>query len=259
MHDQILKQAGGSLSKFHAMAFVSLAIIAQTSDFLVLNMVYLLLFPTYNCIDENGFETPCKRVETCQSWNFRETKVINNWVNHFDLRCKSNYQIGMFCSIFFFGKVLGMITLSSYGDSIGRIRLLRFSQSATLACFITITFLIQDSKYLNIPIFVIGLLNSWRNNLGYIYCQEIFDSLHKNMAGTLLLVNDMMTLVWSSLFFRYVSIEWTQLFTVYIFLIALSVVILFKMPESPQFLIDKKRFREAENAYNVIAQFNGLS
>jgi hypothetical protein len=37
----------------------------------------------------------------------------------------------------------------------------------------------------------------------------------------------------------------------------ISVLILFQMPESPSFLLDKGMFFEAQDAYNVIADFNG--
>lgn len=159
--------------------------------------------------------------------------------------------------MFFIGKVVGMATLSSLGDSIGRIKLLRFSQSLTLLCYISITCFIQDSKYLTIPIFIAGLFSCWRTNLSYIYGQEIFSSKHKNLMGTVMLVNDVFTLLWSVIFFTSVSQEWTYLYYIVIMCMSLSVFILFQMPESPAFLLETLRFSEAEEAYNVIAKFNG--
>jgi MFS family permease len=163
----------------------------------------------------------------------------------------------MFGSMFFVGKVVGMITLSHMGDSIGRIKLLRFSQTVTLLCYIAITCFINDAKLLTIPIFIAGLFSCWRTNLAYIYGQEIFSSQHKNLAGTVMLVNDVSTLLYSVFFFKSVSQEWTYLYYIVIAFMSLSVFILFQMPESPGFLLEKGMYQEAENAYNAIAKFNG--
>jgi hypothetical protein len=126
-HDGYIRQVGGSFSRFHLMSFFGLMICNATNGYFVYNLVYLLLFPKYHCIDEFGVEMPCKRLQTCHSPGFNEEAVLSNWVQNFNLRCKSNFTIGLFGSMFFIGKVVGMISLSHLGDSIGRIKLLRFS------------------------------------------------------------------------------------------------------------------------------------
>ena len=156
------------------MSYIGLMICNSTNGYLVYNLVFLLLYPKYHCIDEFGVATPCKRLATCESYDFVEEAVLSNWVQKFDLRCRSNFTIGLFGSMFFLGKVVGMVTLSHLGDTLGRIKLLRFSQCVTFACYFSITFLITNSKFLTIPIFIAGLLSCWRTNLSYIYGQELF-------------------------------------------------------------------------------------
>ena len=107
--------------------------------------------------------------------------------------------------MFFIGKVAGMMFLSQMGDSIGRIKLLRISQVATFICYFMITFVIKESQNLLLPIFITGLLSCWRTNLSYIYVQELFSSKFKKVAGTIFLVNDVMTMFYSTMFFQYVS------------------------------------------------------
>ena len=257
VHDGYINRIGGSFSKFHIMAFIGLMICNATNGYFVYHLVFLLLFPKYHCIDEFGIESPCKRLQTCQSFSYTEEPILSNWVQQFDLRCKSNFTIGLFGSMFFVGKVVGMITLSHLGDSIGRINLLKFSQSVTLVCYFSMTFLIKDSKFLVIPIFIAGLLSCWRTNLAYIYAQEMFTTKTKNLAGTIMLVNDVFTLLYATLFYSNVSTEWTYLFYIILTLITLSIVILFKMPESPSFLLENFKYFEAQDAYNHIAKFNG--
>ena len=120
-----------------------------------------------------------------------------------------------------------------------------------------ITFIIKDSKNLLLPIFITGLLSCWRTNLSYIYVQELFSSKFKSIAGTLFLVNDVMTMLYSTMFFQYVSTEWKHLMYIVLTIMAVSIFILFQMPESPSFLYETSKFFEAEAAYNVIARFNG--
>jgi hypothetical protein len=72
-----------------------------------------------------------------------------------------------------------------------------------------------------------------------------------------MLVNDVLTLFYSVFFFKSVSQEWTYLYYIVISFMSLSVFILFQMPESPGFLLEKGMFLEAETAYNAIAKFNG--
>lgn len=79
----------------------------------------------------------------------------------------------------------------------------------------------------------------------------------KSIVGTIMLANDMMTLVYSTIFFKFVSDNWLHLFYIQIVLVGISTVILQWMPESPQFLLEKKRYKEAEIAYGTIASTNG--
>ena len=245
-HDINIEKAGGSFSKFHIMAFLGLMICNSSGNCLVYNLVYLLLFPKYECINALGESTPCKRLQTCQTTSFTEELTLENWVQKFDLRCESNLTIGSFGSIFFIGKVLGMIFLSHLGDSIGRIRLLRISLTATFLCYFSMTFWIHDSKTLLVPMFFAGLFSCWRTNLAFIYAQEIFQTKFKSLVGTIYMVNDVLTIVWATIFYKYVSKKWEHFFMIVEALMILSIVILFKMPESPSFLLDKGQYSESE-------------
>lgn len=62
MHDEYIAKTGGSFSKFHMMSFIGLMITNATNGYLVYNLVFLLLFPKYHCIDEFGVAFPCKRL-----------------------------------------------------------------------------------------------------------------------------------------------------------------------------------------------------
>lgn len=99
--------------------------------------------------------------------------VLQNWISDLDLRCVDRWKIGLFGTAFFMGNVIGSSVLSSYGDTIGRIPLIRISQSITLAAYTYIVYFTRDITTICSLLFLIGLLSSWRLSLGYIYGQEI--------------------------------------------------------------------------------------
>jgi hypothetical protein len=168
-HDINIEKVGGSFSRFHLMSFIGLMICNSSGNCLVYNLVYLLLFPKYECMNEYGEAFPCKRLQTCEMDSFIEQPILLNWIQKFDLRCRSNLTIGSFGSVFFIGKVLGMIFLSHLGDSLGRIKLLRISLTVTFLSYVSMTFWINDAQTVLVPLFLAGLFSCWRTNLAYIY------------------------------------------------------------------------------------------
>ena len=54
-----------------------------------------------------------------------------------------------------------------------------------------------------------------------------------------------------------VSNDWVDLHTIYVALTGLAFFISLFLPESPMFLVQKKDYIRAFNAYNYIAAFNG--
>jgi hypothetical protein len=49
---------------------------------------------------------------------------LHNWVDTRDLRCVSDLGIGALGASFFIGILIGSFFLSSYGDTIGRIKMI---------------------------------------------------------------------------------------------------------------------------------------
>ena len=109
---------------------------------------------------------------------------LHNWIEDLELRCVDNWKIGMFGSIFFVGHVLGSIFLAGYGDTYGRIYLMRASQGISLVSYIIITYFTRNLLVIYFLLFVIGLLSCWRLSLSYIYGQEIVSSSIQNLTGS---------------------------------------------------------------------------
>jgi hypothetical protein len=150
-HDDIIRKMGGSFSRFHILAYIMCLTLFSTEGFLIYNLSYLTLEPKYMCVNSEGVAAKCKRTDTCRpefnndfskqfeadpssAVNFRNgfyvhkdenNIVLENWMKDLDLRCAEKWKIGMFGSNFFIGNVIGSTILSSYGDTIGRIPLIK--------------------------------------------------------------------------------------------------------------------------------------
>ena len=120
----------------------------------------------------------CSAEETCKEGvDFSVKKInVNNWVQDMDIRCFSRWNIGMYGSMFFIGAMVGNIILAKYGDTIGRVKLLRVSLVLSLICYGSILYVIRNKILIYIPIFIYGFVACWCSNLAYIYGLEVIES-----------------------------------------------------------------------------------
>ena len=63
-------------------------------------------------------------------------------------------------------------------------------------------------------------------------------------------------MVFSSLFYMYVSRNWVDLHQVHLILELISLAIFIIIPESPKFLVQKQEYEDAMHSYNFICQVN---
>ena len=146
------------------------------------------LLPIYNCFEGESSEI-CTRHQTCEPGVEFEIKTegaiyLHNWIEDLNLRCVENWKIGMFGSIFFMGHVMGSVFLAGYGDTYGRIYLMRVGQGVSLVAYIWIVYFSRNLLVIYTLLFVVGLLSCWRLSLSYIYGQEIVASNIQNLTGS---------------------------------------------------------------------------
>jgi hypothetical protein len=86
---------------------------------------------------------------------------------------------------------------------------------------------------------------------------ELMPTKQSVIAGTALQVNNAMVSLFGCLYFWFISKYWVwiELFACLTGVIA-ALAVLFLFPESPKFLITKKRYGEARAAISLIASFN---
>lgn len=96
-------------------------------------------------------------------------RILKNWMQDLNLRCTEKWMIGLFGSNFFIGNVVGSTLLSEYGDSIGRIHLIRIGQGITFISYAIIVLFTRNLIFIYSLFFIIGLFSCWRLSLGFIY------------------------------------------------------------------------------------------
>ena len=107
-----------------------------------------------------------------------------------------------------------------------------------------------------ILILVFGFCGAGRSTIGYLYLLELIPKRHKILVGTLLHAINSLTLVFSSLYFWFITKNyfWFLLYSTIANFIC-TIAILF-IPESPEYLYASKDYDGARDSFNKILKFN---
>ena len=200
-----------------------MSIIAFSCEgYLTYSLTYLLLTPEYVCV-RNGFKFDCDSEQTCSSYfnryshnqykngyfvDWTRQTSLHNWVEVFDLRCSTKWYVGLFASSFFLGQVFGTTCLSHYGDSLGRLHVLRKILLCSLVFQFIMIFISKDLWLHYILIFCQGFISNVRGSLSYLYGQEIIHSRDSVLFGSLFNIVDALTMTLMTLYFKYISKNW---------------------------------------------------
>ena len=232
-----------------------------TEAALIYNLSFLQLTPKYTCIDSNGKNFDCPRLKTCLDEynndftdlirsnnatqfdtlnltsgfyvNHTSQKVLQNWVEDMDLRCKSSEAIGMIGSVFFIGQAMGSAVLSQYADTVGRISMMRLSQTISVKIYFAIIFLVRDTMVIYVLLFIFGFISCLRMNAAYIYGVEILKSNQQALYGAIVHVFDSNVMIMSSLFYLYCSNDWVHLHCIFATMATVALTMSFFYPDSP--------------------------
>lgn len=104
--------------------------------------------------------------------------------------------------------------------------------------------------------FLNGVCASGRASVGYLYMIELTPKKYHAYVGTVLSILNCLTTVFGCIYFRYISKHWIWLVLVGFTFNFLCVIFMFFIPESPKYLIARKRFDEARKSIYYIAKFN---
>lgn len=161
------------------------------------------------------------------------------------MRCAPDWQIGFLGAAYFIGNVLGSSTISKYGDTIGRIKLLRIGFTLSVIFYSLLIYSIKHKLVVYLLMFLLGYLSCIRLNFSFIYGSEIIKTTHSSVICSFYNAFDGLTMIQASLYFKYISKDWFYLYWYYLSICIVGTFISFFMPESPRYLISIGDFKRA--------------
>lgn len=165
--------------------------------------------------------------------------------------------IGFLGTAFFIGVLIGSFFISHLGDTLGRIKTIQYSTSFTILADLFLIYIAKGFYLSWLALFLIGFLSVARIYPAFLYTQEITPESLRNIAGSFNNVIDAFTMIVAALFFKYISKNWMHLATLYLVSAFIGLMLSFKLPESPKFLVSVHRYEEARDSFNEIARLNG--
>ena len=120
--------------------------------------------------------------------------------------------------------------------------------------------LISTSLTLNTVLaFFMGFLHIGIYNGGYVNVCEYVHSPWKNHVCTILLVFDMLVTIMIGVYFHYISRYWLWYCLIGLIFNVISLVGIYIIPESPEYLYCFYRFEDCKEILHHIADWNGNS
>lgn len=183
---------------------------------------------------------------------------LHNLIETFNFYCEPSAMIGLIGAAFLMGVVIGSLTLTRLGDVHGRRPIFMLGLVMHLG-FMAGIMVVTNYVLCYVLVFIFGLSLTARYYVGYAYNVEMQPKSHYVLVGTSMFLIESIAYLSICVYFMKVSKYWKPLQIPNIILISAGLVFLCFMPESPRFLISKRRFEDARDVFKWIGQVNGLS
>ena len=152
-------------------------------------------------------------------------------------------QIGLVCSAFWLGWCTTLLWMPRYGDIWGR-RIITIITSFVYFFFYLGIFLAPNVYIIGGCLFIMGVFNSWRTNVGLIYCMELMPKSKQSLTNTILNVLQGFLNLFATLWYMYVSIDWFGFVAIGLMISLYACVAVCFLPESPVYLLKRERYAE---------------
>lgn len=259
--DQAIERAGG-FGKFQWI-YVSLAAVCfDMNGYFLQNLSYLTLIPVLKWPTVSGYVTwKSHNIDPCENGklkpnvyvDFSNEKSLHNWITEMDLYCVEPYQTSLFGALFFSGVLLSMIIMA-YTSKFGRQKNLIISTWLTLADVLFLVFVNNlYAKYAGM--FILGALLI-RNITSYILSTELSPKRCQLIVVNWVLGFDVLTLPITSVYFKFINDDWKYATYAIVGLWTLITIGSWFLPESPRFLYEKGKFKEAREIVLKMAKMN---
>ncbi|XP_022106113.1 organic cation transporter protein-like [Acanthaster planci] len=203
--------------------------------------------------DEASNETiPCDR-----GWEYDRSQYHSTIIQDFDLVCSRKDLPGLSQSVFFAGLLTGSFIWGAVADWCGRKLTIFISLSLASVICTANSFVPTFAAYTALRFFIAGL-NFGVYLISFVLVSEIVGPTYRSMVGTLIAV--FFSIGYALLaVIAYQLRQWRQLHLAISLPWFLFFLILLVIPESPRWLVTKKKYKEAEKIIKRVAHFNGKS
>lgn len=190
------------------------SIIYVSNGYIFYALTYLELWPEYVC-DATIKKDQCNAQLMCDNpdnpakihINWDSTRSLHNWVERLDLTCEPSWKIGLIGSMYLFGWASGCLFIPRLGDVYGR--RIPFLISVVLSLGVYIGLILSQNIYLTmVMFFLLGLCTPGKSNIAYVYLLELVPTDWQTYVGTALLFADGSTMIFLSLYFRFITKYW---------------------------------------------------
>ncbi|TNV79680.1 hypothetical protein FGO68_gene574 [Halteria grandinella] len=230
-----------------------------TNQYIFQCIPYLILFPKYICPLLDPYCTPQDHCRSPEHYpvDISNPLSLNNWVEQLNLACENPYKIALLGSMYFAGAIASGLFVTRLGDTHGR----KLPTLISAIVSIPIHLGLMLSRNLNLSIalfFFLGLTRPGKMQVAFVYVSEMVPERYRRRVGSFILFFDGGSLIMFALYFKYISKSWLY-FQIWALLMSIvSTLVLFKIPESPKFLIKKGRFDDARVSLLKIAGYNNV-
>ena len=157
--------------------------------------------------------------------------------------------------MYFAGAISSGLFVTRSGDIYGR----KLPTMISALVSIPIHIALMASTNLNFSIvmfYLFGLTRPGKMQVSFVYVSELVPEKFRRFVGTFILFFDGSSLILFGFYFLLISKNWVY-FQVFTLLLSIaSTAILFFIPESPKYLMNKRRYEDARNSFVKIAIIN---
>ena len=255
--------AMGGFGKLQKISYFMNTLINGGAALFIYCFVFLEKEPVYECLEgtewkECATAAYCALPEAERSIDWHSQESLHNLIETFKFYCEPSAMIGLIGAAFLMGVVIGSLTLTRLGDVHGRRPIFMLGLVMHLG-FMAGIMVVTNYILCYVLVFIFGLSLTARYYVGYAYNVEMQPKSHYVLVGTSMFLIESVAYLSICFYFMYVSQYWKPLQIPNIVFISAGVVFLCFMPESPRFLISKRRFEDARDVFKWIGKVNGLS
>ena len=191
----------------------------------------------------------CTKVDHCREpdWypvDWDSHLSLHNWVETLDLTCKNPYHVALMGSMYFAGAIASGFFVTRLGDIYGRKWPTIFSAVISIPIHLSLI-LSRDLNFSIVMFFLYGLTRPGKMQVSFVYVSELVPSRYRKWIGSFILLFHGSSMILAALYFLLISKSWVSFQVFALTLTVLSTATLFFVPESPKFLLEKGRLREA--------------